>query len=73
MQADKRDKQKEEEHRNEYIPGVQEKTTIGGAYNTGVTSDDPEEKDEIEKQGSLAHLKPRDNEGKLRGEESSGS
>ena len=72
MQTDKRDKQKEEEHRNEYIPGVQEKTTIGGAFNSGVTSDDPEEKDQIEKKGSLAHLKPKDQEGKGRAEESSG-
>lgn len=48
------------EGRHQYIPGVQEKSTIGGAYNTGVTSDDPEEKDEIEKKGSLAVLKPRE-------------
>jgi hypothetical protein len=54
------------EGRHQYIPGVQEKSTIGGAYNTGVTSDDPEEKEEIEKKGSLAVLKPkedRENEG----------
>ena len=50
---------KEEEHRGEYIPGVQEKSTLGGEYNTGVTSDDPEEKNEIEKKGSLAVLKPK--------------
>jgi hypothetical protein len=49
------------EERHQYIPGVQEKATLGGAYNTGVTSDDPEEKDHIEKQGSLAVLKPKEN------------
>lgn len=51
--------QKEEDQRHEYIPGVQEKSTLGGEYNTGVTSDDPEEKNEIEKKGSLAVLKPK--------------
>lgn len=63
---DKR-KQPDSDDRHEYIPGAQEKSTIGGAYNSGVTSDDPEEKDEIEKKGSLAQLKPkeesRENEG----------
>jgi hypothetical protein len=58
MQPDKKDP-RHEEGRNEYIPGVQEKATIGGAYNSGVTSDDPEEKEEIEKKGSLAVLKPK--------------
>lgn len=63
MQPDKKDP-RHEEGRNEYIPGVQEKATLGGAYNTGVTSDDPEEKEEIEKKGSLANLKPKkENEG----------
>lgn len=54
---------KEEDGRHEYIPGVQEKSTLGGAYNTGVTSEDPEEKDEIEKKGSLAVLKPKEDTG----------
>jgi hypothetical protein len=58
MTDDKKDP-RHEEGRNEYIPGVQEKTTLGGAFNSGVTSDDPEEKDEIEKKGSLANLKPK--------------
>jgi len=58
MQPDKKN-QREEDERNMYIAGVQEKTTLGGAYNSGVTSDDPEEKDEIEKKGSLAVLKPK--------------
>jgi hypothetical protein len=60
MQTDNSNKQKAEDGRNEYIPGVQEKSTLGGAYNTGVTSDDPEERDEIEKKGTLANLKPKD-------------
>lgn len=62
---DKR-KQPDADDRHEYIPGVQEKSTLGGAYNSGVTSDDPAEKEEIEKKGSLAQLKPkeqRENEG----------
>jgi hypothetical protein len=50
----------EADDRHEYIPGVQEKSTIGGDYNTGVTSHDPKEKEEIEKKGSLANLKPRE-------------
>jgi hypothetical protein len=58
MHNDKKDP-RHEEGRNEYIPGVQEKTTLGGAFNSGVTSDDPEEKNEIEKKGSLANLKPK--------------
>lgn len=58
MQPDKKN-QREEDERNMYIPGVQEKATLGGAYNSGVTSDDPEEKNEIEKKGSLAVLKPK--------------
>lgn len=53
------DQQKKDEGRHEYIPGVQEKSTIGGSFNTGVTSDDPAEKDEIEKQGALAHIKSK--------------
>jgi hypothetical protein len=59
MDKDKKD-HRHEEGRNEYIPGVQEKATLGGAFNSGVTSDDPEEKDEIEKKGSLANLKKKD-------------
>lgn len=46
MQIDK--KKPEDDDRHEYIPGVQEKATLGGAFNSGVTSNDPEEKDQIE-------------------------
>jgi hypothetical protein len=56
---DKRNKP-DADDRHEYIPGVQEKSTIGGAFNSGVTSDDPDEKDQIEKKGSLAQLKPKE-------------
>jgi hypothetical protein len=59
MTQDKKNKP-ESDDRHEYIPGVQEKTSLGGAYNTGVTSEDPEEKEEIEKKGSLAQLKPKE-------------
>ena len=58
--ADENKRKPESDDRHEYIPGVQEKTSIGGSFNTGVTSHDPEEKDEIEKKGSLAKLKPRE-------------
>ena len=58
--ADDKNKQPDRADRHEYIPGVQEKSTIGGAYNTGVTSDDPKEKEEIEKKGSLANIKPKE-------------
>ena len=34
----------------------QQKTTIGGQFNSGVTSNDQEEKDKIEKQGSMANI-----------------
>ena len=37
-------------------PRIQEKTTLGGDYNSGVTSSDPAEKDEIEKKGALANI-----------------
>jgi len=44
-----------------YNPEVSEKTSLGdGTHNTGVTSDDPEEKELIEKQGTMAKLKPRE-------------
>lgn len=35
---------------------VQEKTTIGGDFNSGVTSNDPAERDEIEKKGAMANI-----------------
>lgn len=60
MTQDKKNKP-EADDRHEYIPGVQEKSTIGGKHNIGVTSEDPEEKEEIEKKGSLAVLKPKEN------------
>jgi hypothetical protein len=38
---------------------TQEKTTLGGKFNSGVTSDDPGERDEIEKQGAMANINQR--------------
>lgn len=35
-----------------------EKSRVGGDYNSGVTSEDPAEKDEIEKQASLGKNQP---------------
>ncbi len=40
----------------EQQPRIQEKTTLGGDFNSGVTSHDPAEKDEIEKKGSMANI-----------------
>lgn len=37
----------------------EEKSRIGGDYNSGVTSDDPTEKEEIEKQASLGKNQPK--------------
>jgi len=37
-------------------PRTQEKTTLGGHFNSGVTSHDPAEKDEIEKKGAMANI-----------------
>ena len=59
--SEKKNTRMDDDHQK-YIPGVQEKSTLGGKYNTGVTSHDPEEKDEIEKKGSLAILKPREDD-----------
>ncbi len=36
----------------------EEKSRVGGDYNSGVTSDDPGEKDQIEKQASLGKNQP---------------
>jgi hypothetical protein len=42
---------------SEYQPVTpQEKTSIGGDFNSGVTSHDPSEKDEIEKKGAMANI-----------------
>ncbi len=54
--SEKRDNRMDDDHQK-YIPGVQEKTTLGGKYNTGVTSHDPEEKDEIEKERKSCGIK----------------
>ena len=34
----------------------QEKTNLGGDFNSGVTSNDPAERDEIEKKGGMANI-----------------
>lgn len=44
---------------DEQTPGTvrtQEKTTLGGSFNSGVTSDDDTEKDEIQKKGGMANI-----------------
>jgi len=40
----------------------QEKTTLGGQFNSGVTSNDAAEKDEIERQGTMANINQRSEE-----------
>jgi hypothetical protein len=48
----------------------QEKTSIGGGYNSGVTSDNEEEKEMIEKQATIGKQQPlSDNEKKNRSDE----
>jgi hypothetical protein len=49
---------KKEEKSNDINP-KDEKSRIGGDYNSGVTSDDPDEKDLIEKQASLGNHQPK--------------
>jgi hypothetical protein len=51
----KSDKEKEQVQPHQ----MDEKASIGGDYNSGVTSDDPEEKDQIEKQASLGKAQPK--------------
>jgi hypothetical protein len=42
------------------LPRTNEKTTLGGDFNTGVTSDDPAEKEEIERKGTMANVRTRE-------------
>lgn len=51
------------------LPVKDEKSRIGGDYNSGVTSDDPAEKEEIEKQASLGKNQPKSQKEKEEGEE----
>jgi hypothetical protein len=37
---------------------VNEKTSLGGDFNSGVTSNDPKEKEKIEKQGTMGKEQP---------------
>lgn len=46
------------------VHSTQEKTTLVGAHNSGVTSDDPVRKEEIEKKGTLAEDKDQPSQGK---------
>ena len=49
-----------------YNPEANEKTSLGeGVHNTGVTSDDPAEKEMIEKQGTMAKLKSKEEKNEL--------
>lgn len=40
-------------------PEDKEKSSIGGQYNSGVTSEDAEEKDQIEKKGTMYEGQPK--------------
>lgn len=46
-----------------------EKSRVGGDYNSGVTSDDPAEKEQIEKQGSLGKNQPKSQKERETGEQ----
>ena len=48
---------------------MDEKASIGGDFNSGVTSDDPDEKDQIEKQASLGKNQPKSQKEKEEDEE----
>ena len=45
-----------ENNRSEFLHQPQEKTTLGGDFNSGVTSNDAMEKEEIEKKGGMANI-----------------
>lgn len=45
-----------------------EKASVGGDYNSGVTSEDPEEKEQIEKQASLGKNQPKSHKENTEGE-----
>jgi hypothetical protein len=40
-------------------PDDKEKASIGGQYNSGVTSEDAEEKEQIEKKGTMYEKQPK--------------
>lgn len=42
--------------KTEYVQQTQEKTSLGGDFNSGVTSNDDAEKEEIQKKGALANI-----------------
>lgn len=48
------------EQSNKAVPGkdTEEKTSVGGNYNSGVTSDDPATKEAIERKASLLESQP---------------
>jgi hypothetical protein len=60
----KPDKEKEQVQRHQ----MDEKASIGGDFNSGVTSDDPDEKEQIEKQASLGKSQPKSQKEKEEGE-----
>lgn len=45
-----------------HIDPAKEKASIGGQYNSGVTSDDPEEKEQINKKGTMYEKQPESDE-----------
>lgn len=51
-------KKEDVKEKNREIKPEDEKSRIGGDYNSGVTSDDPDEKEQIEKQASLGKNQP---------------
>ena len=58
MNTDKKDtpmsNQEERDQLKEFV--TQEKTSLGGEFNSGVTSQDDAEREEIEKKGAMANI-----------------
>ena len=57
MNTDKKDNLSNQEERDQLKEFItQEKTSLGGDHNSGVTSQDDAEREEIEKKGAMANI-----------------
>jgi hypothetical protein len=57
MNTDKKDNLTNQEERDQLKEfTTQEKTSLGGDFNSGVTSQDDAEREEIEKKGAMANI-----------------
>lgn len=55
----KKENENEKQYGSDKKSVPEEKSRVGGDYNSGVTSEDPAEKEQIEKQGSLGKHQPK--------------